>query len=75
MNLPLAASSRERQGLAFSSALPSVRVRFPARLFCKGRPLRSRERKLRGLDSGAVQRMGPLGRALVLFFQAEITLE
>src|ERR1700741_5683702 len=53
MNLPLAASSWQRPGLFFSSALPGVRVRFPARLFCQGRPLRSPERTLRGLDSAS----------------------
>src|SRR5204862_6863157 len=43
---------------SYSSALPAVRLRFPTRLFCQGRPLRSRERKLRGLDSagGAADR-------------------
>jgi hypothetical protein len=51
-------------------------VRFPARLFCQGRTLRSRERKLRGLDSADGKAPGTATKGIrFFFFQAEITLE
>jgi len=76
MNLPLAASSWQRPGLFFSSALPAVRVPFPARLFCQGRPLRSPERTLRGLDSASRKAPETARKGICfIFFQAEIALE
>jgi hypothetical protein len=50
-------------------------VRFPARFFCQGRPLRSRERKLRGLDSASGKAPGTATKGICFFFQAEIALE
>src|SRR5437016_7449190 len=52
------------------SALPAVRVRFPARLFCQGRPLRSRERKLRGLDSACGKAAGTAMKGICFFFSS-----
>src|SRR6266566_544092 len=52
------------------SALPAVRVRFPARLFCQGRPLRSRERKLRGLDSASGKAQGTATKGICFFFSS-----
>src|SRR5438876_7383437 len=52
------------------SALPAVRVRFPARLFCQGRPLRSRERKLRGLDSASGKAPETATKGICFFFSS-----
>ena len=45
-------------------------MRFPARLFCQGRPLRSRERKLRGLDSADGQAPSPATKGICFFFSS-----
>src|SRR5580693_8961781 len=50
--------------------LPAVRVRFPARFFCQGRPLRSRERKLRGLDSACGKAPGTATKGICFFFSS-----
>jgi hypothetical protein len=50
-------------------------VRFPARLFCQGSPLRFDERKSRGLDSACGKAPGTVTKGIASFFQAEITLE
>jgi hypothetical protein len=56
-------------------ALPGARVRLFARLICQGRALRSRERKLRGLDSARGKAQGTATKGIASFFQAEITPE
>jgi hypothetical protein len=45
-------------------------VRFPARFFCQGRPLRSRERKLRGLDSACGKAPGTATKGICFFFSS-----
>ena len=51
-------------------------MRLPARSFCQGRTLRSRERKTRGLDSAGGKAPGTATKGTCFFFfQAEITLE
>ena len=50
-----------------SLALPAVRVRFPARWTCQGRTLRSRERKLRGLDSACGKALGTATKGICFF--------
>jgi len=49
-------------------ALPDARVRFAARLVCQGRALRSRERKLRGLDSACGKAPGTATKGICFFF-------
>jgi hypothetical protein len=41
----------------------------------QGRPLRFRERRLRGLDSADSEAPGTVRKGIASFFQAEITLE
>jgi hypothetical protein len=53
-----------------SLALPAVRVRFPARFFCQGRTLRSRERKFRGLDSACGKAPGTATKGICFFFSS-----
>src|SRR5207247_6929056 len=53
-----------------SFALPAVRVRFPACLFCQGRPLLSRKRKLRGLDSAGGKAPGTATKCICFFFSS-----
>jgi hypothetical protein len=55
---------------SISLALPAVRVRFPARLTCQGRTLRSRERKLRGLDSACGKALGTATKGICFFFSS-----
>jgi hypothetical protein len=43
-------------------------VRFPARLTCQGRTLRSRERKVRGLDSACGKALGTATKGICFFF-------
>src|SRR5215469_13958470 len=51
-------------------ALPAARVRFPARFCCQGRTLRSRERKLRGLDSACGKAPGTATKGICFFFSS-----
>src|ERR1700720_4902218 len=50
--------------LRISIALPAERLRFAARFFCQGSPLRSDERKLRGLDSAGGEAPGTARKSI-----------
>jgi len=54
---------------------PAERLRFAARFFCQGSPLRSMNAKLRGLDSADVKRLDGLGRAFVFMAPLRVAWE
>jgi hypothetical protein len=59
--------------LRISIALPAERLRFAARFFCQGSPLRSDERKLRGLDSADGEAPEP-ARKSICFLCSKVPL-
>jgi hypothetical protein len=59
--------------LRISIALPAERLRFAARFFCQGSPLRSDERKLRGLDSADGEAPGT-ARKSICFLCSKVPL-